>query len=104
MIKAAIAVCLLCFTAPQLAVAEDTNDVHPFLESGFTLDLGVFFPDRHLDLSVNGSVGDINDEIDFDTGLQLGSADSTFAAELSWRFRGKWSIVAQYFKSSDSAS
>ncbi len=104
MIKAAIAVCLICFTAPQLAVAEDTDDLHPYLENGFSLDLGVFFPDRHLDLSVNGSVGGINDEIDFDKGLQLGSTDSTFAGELSWRFRGKWSIVAQYFKSSDSAS
>ena len=104
MIKAAIVVCLLCFTAPQLALAEDTEDLHPYLESGFSLDLGVFFPDRHLDLSVNGSVGGINDEIDFDKGLQLGSADSTFAAEMSWRFRGKWSLVGQFFKSSDSAS
>ncbi len=104
MIKAAIVVCLLCFTAPQLALAEDTEDLHPYLESGFSLDLGVFFPDRHLNLSVNGSVGGINDEIDFDKGLQLGSTDSTFAGELSWRFRGKWSIVAQYFKSSDSAT
>lgn len=104
MSKTLIVSCLLFITAPQLAVAEDTEDLHPFLESGFTLDLGVFFPDRHLDLSVNGSVGGINDEIDFDKGFQLGSTDSTFAAELSWRFRGNWSIVAQFFKSSDSAS
>lgn len=80
MIKAAIIICLLCFTVPQLAVAEDTEDLHPFLESGFSLDLGVFFPDRHLDLSVNGSVAGINDEIDFDQRFNLKSADDTFAA------------------------
>ncbi len=104
MIKAAIIICLLCFTAPQLAIAEDTEDLHPYLESGFSLDLGVFFPDRHLDLSVNGSVGGINDEIDFDQSFNLKSADDTFAGELSWQFRGKWSIVGQFFKSSDSTS
>ncbi len=104
LIKAAIPVCLLCFTAPQLAVAEDTEDLHPYLESGFSLDLGVFFPDRKLDLRINGTGSGINDEIDFDRGIQLGSADSTFAVELSWRFRGKWSIVGQYFESNDSVA
>ena len=102
MIKAAIAVCLLCFTAPQLAVAEDTEDLHPYLENGFSLDLGVFFPERKLGLRVNGTGSGINDEIDFDKGVQLGSADSTFAAEISWQFRGKWSVVGQYFESNDS--
>ncbi len=104
LIKAAIPVCLLCFTAPQLAVAEDTEDLHPYLESGFSLDLGVFFPDRKLDLRINGTGSGINDEIDFDRGIRLGSADSTFAVELSWRFRGKWSIVGQYFESNDSVA
>ena len=102
MIKAAIAVCLLCFAGPKLAVAEDTEDLHPYLESGFSLDLGVFFPDRKLDLRINGTGSGNNDEIDFDKGVQLGSADTTFAAEMSWRFRGKWSVVGQYFESNDS--
>ena len=63
MSKTVIVSCLLFFAGPQLAVAEDTEDLHPFLESGFTLDLGVFFPDRHLDLSVNGSVGGIKSRV-----------------------------------------
>jgi hypothetical protein len=100
--RASIIVCFVCCVGLQVAKAAETDDLHPYLESGFSLDLGMFFPDRHLDLSVNGSIADINDEIDFDKGLKLGSADSTFAAELSWRFRDKWSIVGQFFKSSDS--
>ena len=99
---AILVVCILCIVGPQRAAATESEDLHPFLERGFSLDLGVFFPDRQLDLRVNGSLTGINDEIDFDEGIRLGNADETFAAELSWRFRGKWSVVGQYFKSTDS--
>jgi hypothetical protein len=97
-----LVVCILCIVGSQLAVAAESEDLHPFLERGFSLDLGVFFPDRKLDLRVNGSLAGINDEIDFDEGIRLGNTDETFAAEISWRFRGKWSVVGQYFKSTDS--
>jgi hypothetical protein len=102
---ATLILCVLCFAAPRLTLAAESEDLHPFLERGFSLDVGVFFPDRKLDLRVNGSVAGIeNDEIHFDEGIRLGNADETFAAELSWRFRGKWSVVGQYFKSTDSVS
>jgi len=94
-------VCLWCLTASRLSVAEDADDLHPYLDSEFTLDLGVFYPDRKLNLGVNGTVGGINDEIDFDEGVRLDSADTTFSAELAWRYHAKWSIVGQYFKSTD---
>jgi len=93
---------MLCIVAPRLTLAAEPEDLHPFLERGFSLDLGVFFPDRSLDVRVNGPVAGINEEIDFDKGFRLSEADETFSAELSWRFRGKWSVVGQYFKSSDS--
>jgi len=92
--------CALCLAAPQLTIAAESKDLHPFLERGFSLDVGVFFPDRQLDLRVNGTVGGINDEIDFDQGFDLKKADNTFAAEIAWRFRGKWSVLGQYFESS----
>lgn len=74
--------------------------MHPYLENGFSLDLGVFFPDRELDLRVNGALDGINDEIDFDERLRLKKADDTFSAQLSWRFRGNWSVIGQHFSSS----
>ena len=88
-----LVVCLLCFAGPQYTIAAESEDLHPFLHRGFTLDVGVFFPDRHLDLSVNGTIGGINEDIDFDRGFQLGSADETFSAEISWRFRGNVSYA-----------
>ncbi len=96
-------VCMSCLAAPRLSVAEETDELHPYLDSGFSLDLGIFYPDRKLDLGVNGTIGVINDEIDFDKRTQLDSADNTFSAELAWRYRDKWSIVGQYFKSTDTA-
>jgi len=98
---ATLVVCMLCLAGSQRTVAAETEDPHPYLRRSFSLDLGVFYPDRHLDLRVNGSVAGINDEIDFDERLRLENADNTFAAELSWRFRGRWSVVGQYFESSD---
>jgi hypothetical protein len=92
---------MLCFAGPQLAVAAESEERHPFLERGFSLDVGVFFPDRELDLRVNGSLDVINREIDFDRRRQIKSNDDIFVAELSWRFRGRWSIIGQYFKSTD---
>ncbi len=81
---ATLVVCLLCFADPQLTVAAEAEDRHPSLESPFSIDIGVFYPDRELDLRVNGSLAGINDEIDFDKRRRLKGSDDIFAAELSW--------------------
>ena len=99
--NATIVVCALCLAVPQLTVAAETEDVHPYLENGFSLDLGIYFPDRTMDLRVNGSLRGINDEIHFDERVRLKRDDDTFSAQLSWRFRGRWSLIGQYFKFSD---
>jgi hypothetical protein len=95
---------MLCFAGAQLTVAAETEDRHSLLESPFSIDIGVFYPDRELDLRVNGTVSGINDEIDFDRRRQFTSAGDIFATELSWRFRGRWRFVGQYFKAEDGTS
>ena len=95
-------ICMLCFAGPQLTVAAEAEDRHPMFESPFSIDIGVFYPDRELDLRVNGTVSGINDEIDFDKRRRLQGSGDIFATELSWRFRGRWSFVGQYFKAKDS--
>ena len=97
-----LVVCMFCIAGPQLTVAAESEDVHPYLERGFSLDVGVFYPDRELDLRINGSIAGINDEIDFDKRRQLKSGGDIFATELSWRFRGRWSFVGQFFSAADS--
>ena len=98
---ATLVVGMLCIAAPQLTIAEDSEGLHPYLRGGFSLDLGLFYPDRQLDLRVNGSLIGINDEIHFDEEVRLDRADNIFAAELAWRYHGKWSVIGQYFKSDD---
>ena len=97
----------LCWLALAVALinpirssAQETDELHPLLTNGFSIDIGLFYPSRELDLRVDGSLGP-NDEIDFDTGFNLGNPDEVFAGELAWRFRDNWSFLAQYFKSSD---
>ncbi len=48
--NATLVSCALCLAVPQFTVAEETGDVHPYLENGFSLDLGAFYPDRQLDI------------------------------------------------------
>jgi len=96
----AMLVWAICIAASQLTLAAETEDVHPYLENGFSLDLGFFYPDRQLDLQVNGSLAGINDEIDFDESLRLKRGDDIFSAQMSWRFRDQWSAIGQYYKSS----
>ena len=96
--NATLVVCALCLAVPQLTVAAETEDVHPYLENGFSLDLGIFYPDRHMDLRVNGSLTGINDEIHIDEGVRQKRDDDTFSAQIAWRFRDRWSVIGQYFK------
>ena len=94
--------CVLGFATP--AFADEPDEKHPLLTSGFSLDVGIFYPDRDTSLRVNGSVSAENQEFDFDEGAGRKDSDNIFAAEMAWRFRGNWSLLAQYFDSSRSTS
>ena len=80
------------------AVAQ--SDVHPYLTEKFSLDLGVFFPERRLTMSVDGPVIAAGEAIDFEESLGLKSSDDLFSLNFGWRFGEKWQLGAQYFGSS----
>ena len=98
-LAAVVILCVISSAMPNAALADEPDDLHPLLVKGFSLDLGVFYPDRKLDLSVNGTLAGINDEIDFDEGFKLKNANEVFAAELAWKFGENWSTLVQFFKS-----
>lgn len=99
-LRAGRAIVMLAMAMPLTAYAQSSDDLHPFLERGFWIDVGMFFPDRELNVRVNGSLVGINDPIDFDERFGLEDTDETFAGELAWRYTEKWIFLAQYFKSS----
>ena len=80
--------------------AQESSDMHPYLTDTFFLDVGAFFPDRKLSLSVNGSIGGDNPIIDFGEEFRLKESDETFAIDFGWRLKEKWRLVGQYFESS----
>ena len=81
------------------AAAQD--GVHPSLTEKFSLDLGVFFPERSVTMSVDGPViGISGEDIDFETAFGLKKSDDVFSLNFGWRFGEKWQLGAQYFQSS----
>ena len=84
--------------------SQETDAVHPYLSDTFFVDVGVFFPDRRLGLSVNGSNGEIHESIEFEEEARFKKSDDVFALEFGWRFGEKWRLVGQYFESSGSNS
>jgi hypothetical protein len=103
MLRAILATGLLTVVnIPAIAWAE--TSLHPHLTAKYIGDFGVFFSDRDLKISVNGSLGDVNESIDFSNELRRGRSDEVFALEFSWRFSEKWSLRTQYFESGGSTS
>ena len=84
--------------------SQETGAVHPYLSDTFFIDVGIFFPDRILDLSVDGSLGEDHELIEISGETRFGGSDGTFALEFGWHFGEKWRLVGQYFESSDSSS
>lgn len=89
---------LSCGAAPL--GAEEQSGVHPYVDQKFFVDLGMYFPDREVKLTVNGSVVGPGNEIDFEERLGLKKSDETFSLNFAWRFGKKWQLETQYFASS----
>lgn len=82
------------------AHGQEQQDTHPWLSENFSLDIGLFMPERSVELSVNGPLGSIQGEdIDFDESFGLKKRDDLFAMTFGWRFGEKWELGAQYFES-----
>jgi len=95
---------LLLICSPLAVCAQESSDMHPYLTDTFFLDVGVFFPDRRLKLSVDGSAGGENPIIDFSEEFRLKESDETFALDFGWRFGERWRLVGQYFGSSGNST
>ena len=83
------------------AFAQENRDLHPWLTDKFSVDFGVYFPDREVEIGVDGSLAiDSEDrDIDFDESFGLRKNDDLFALNFGWRFGEKWELGAQYFES-----
>ena len=90
---------LACGSALSLPAAAQ-DGVHPHLTEKFSLDLGVFFPERRVTMSIDGPVIAAGEDIDFEESFGLKKSDNIFSLNFGWRFGEKWQLSAQYFASS----
>lgn len=90
---------LLLVGSPKLLHAQGSVDVHPYLSDEFFFDVGVFFPDRRLKLSANGSISGIHPVVDFNQEFGLKESDEIFSVNFGWRFAKNWVLSGQYFES-----
>lgn len=100
-VKGCVVFLLLIISASKKASAAETGDAHAYLTEKFFVDLGLYFPQRKLRISVNGSGSDVGEDIEFDDDLNLSASDETAAINFSWRISQHWKLAAQYFRSSD---
>jgi len=82
-----------------LLYGQEPAKVHPYLTERSFIDIGVFFPDRRLKLSADGSISGIQPFVDFNKDLRLKASDETFAVDFGWRFTNNWLLFGQYFES-----
>lgn len=93
-------VCFLLISGTNLLHAQEQADVHPYLTEKFFIDLGIYFPDVDSRIRVNGVLSGINEDFEIDRATGVSDDDEIFAMDIGWRFGKKWSLLAQYFKSS----
>jgi hypothetical protein len=92
----------LCLVSLLATAALADDDVHPFISSKYSIQLGGYFPTKDTRLSVDGTIAGTEREFDFERSTGLRSSDEVFMLEFKWRFGEKWSAGLQHYTSDNS--
>jgi hypothetical protein len=97
-----IACGVLFMAGVQPSYADDPSDIHPSLTNKFSLDFGVYYPDRQVSISAGSTLGRDKEWVDYQGELNHETSDETFSMNFGWRFGERWQLSTQYFDSSGS--
>jgi hypothetical protein len=75
--------------------SDDSTAYHPFLSDRFHLGIGGFWPEKNLEISVDGS--DPSEDIDFEEDLGYDDSGWTPSLNFRWRYAKNWSLSGQYW-------
>jgi len=100
-VKLVSLICSVAYSAAVPSRAAEVGAAHPYLTDKFFVDVGVYFPDRTLRISVDNQNGARNPPIDFNDEFGLTRSDETAAFNFGWRIGNHWKLAGQYFRSSD---
>ena len=96
----ALPIALSLVSTGAFAQQGDEEDVHPFLTNKFMLNVGVFFPDKDLNISagVNINLPEPDPRADLSNSVKLSESDSVGAFQFRWDFASRWWLDFEYFK------
>jgi hypothetical protein len=96
---------VMVLLASGLAHADESAQVHPYLDSKFYASVGLFLPDQAVKLSLDASVDPpdalLTPYYDFSESFGTSKSGQTFSAEIGWRFGERWQLRGQYFRIDD---
>lgn len=84
--------------------AQAERSLHPIITDRFIVEAGAFFPTIDLKGRVDGPLGEINPDFDFESQFGLSKNENLGSAEFSWRFTPTWSMHFQYFETGRSGT
>jgi hypothetical protein len=96
---AACALAVATLAQASAACAEDERNVHPLMTSKVWLNVGAFFAARDLNISVEGTTGEIAREFNVESSLGVNDRPDLFMTELGWQFAERWDVALQHFRS-----
>jgi hypothetical protein len=86
------------FTTPARAQQPEPN---PFVNQKLYMTVGMFLPDRKVQLGLDAQLGDVKTDVDFSKRFAMDGSDESGALELMWRMGEKWTFRGQYFRVDD---
>ena len=101
-VKRTVVCGMLVMAGVQASYADEPSDIHPSLTNKFSLDFGVYYPDRRVSISAGTTLGRDYEWVDYQGELNHATSDETFSMNFGWRFGEKWQLATQYFASSGS--
>jgi hypothetical protein len=90
---------MVLFSNPLFSQEEEKSTQeeakNPLLSDKFWIEVGAFFPTKHLQIGADGSLPD--DEIDFQHRFNLSENQITYFLNFEWRWNKKWRLTAESF-------
>jgi hypothetical protein len=86
----------VCCSFCSTALAQESEESHPFLTDRFQLAVGVFARHQNFKLRADGILPE--DEIDFDQALGVDDDERSGSFTFRWNFGEKWSLWGQAWK------
>ena len=77
----------------------DKQNLHPYLTNKFMFNVGMFFPDKHLNISAGAdfNLPEPDPQLNIRRLLKLRESENVAALQFRWNFENRWWLDLEYF-------